>query len=174
MVTVEPAENGLAFGTCPQERQERMMRVLSGADDIRAARGEKLGTSDWVAVTQEQVNQFADATGDHQWIHVDPDRAAQGPFGGTIAHGFLTLSLLPSLNAQTYRFDGVRMAINYGLNKVRFPNPVRVGSLVRSHCELTEVTDIDGGVQLTLLSSVEVEDAPKPGCVAEQLVRLLF
>jgi acyl dehydratase len=150
------------------------MRVFSSADEVRAARGEELGVSDWLTVTQDQVNQFADATGDHQWIHVDTERAAQGPFGGTIAHGFLTLSLLSSLNFQIYRFDGIRMAINYGLNRVRFPNPVRVGSRVRSHCTLAEVTDVDGGVQLALQSTVEVEGAEKPACAAEQLVRLVF
>lgn len=150
------------------------MRVFSSADEIRAAQGDKLGVSDWLTVTQDQVNQFADATGDHQWIHVDTERAAQGPFGGTIAHGFLTLSLLVSLNAQIYRFDGIRMGINYGLNKVRFPHPVPVGSRVRSHCQLTEVTDVDGGLQLTVPSTVELEGVEKPACVAEQLVRLVF
>lgn len=150
------------------------MRVFSSAEEVRAAKGAKLGVSDWLTVTQERVNQFADATGDHQWIHVDIERAAQGPFGGTIAHGFLTLSLLSSLNFQIYRFEGIRMAINYGLNKVRFPNPVRVGSRVRSHCTLAEVTDVDGGVQLALQSTVELEGAEKPACAAEQLVRLVF
>lgn len=150
------------------------MRVFSHVDDIYAAKGESLGTSEWHTITQEQVNQFAEATLDHQWIHVDPDRAAQGPFGTTIAHGFLTLSLLSALNTQTYRFEGVKMGINYGLNKVRFPNPVRVGSRVRSHTELTDVTEVAGGLQLTIKSTVEIEGEDKPACVAEGLSRLVL
>ncbi len=150
------------------------MRVFSDVDDIYAAKGESLGTSEWHTITQEQVNQFAEATLDHQWIHVDPDRAAQGPFGTTIAHGFLTLSLLSALNTQTYRFEGVKMGINYGLNKVRFPNPVRVGSRVRSHTELTDVTEVAGGLQLTIKSTVEIEGEDKPACVAEGLSRLVL
>lgn len=150
------------------------MRVFSSPDEIVAAKGEKLGSSDWLSISQEQVDQFAEATHDHQWIHVDPERAEQGPFGGTIAHGFLTLSLLSHLNAQTYRFEGVKMGINYGLNKVRFPSPVRVGSRVRSHTELADVTEISGGVQLTINVTVEIEGADKPACVAESLTRVMF
>ncbi|MFR9730111.1 MaoC family dehydratase [Saccharopolyspora sp. MS10] len=150
------------------------MRVFTGADDVRAAEGAELGTSDWLTITQEQVDQFAEATLDHQWIHVDTDRAERGPFGGTIAHGFLTLSLLSALNAQTYRFENVRMGINYGLNKVRFPNPVRVGSRVRSRTRLAEVAEVDGGLQLTIESTVEIEGADKPACVAQGLTRVLL
>ncbi|GAB3299743.1 MaoC family dehydratase [Parasphingorhabdus pacifica] len=150
------------------------MRVFATPEQIVAAKGEKLGSSDWLTITQEQVNQFADATHDHQWIHVDAERAEQGPFGGTIAHGFLTLSLLPHLNSQTYRFEDVKMGINYGLNKVRFPSPVRVGSRVRSHTELTEVTEISGGLQLTVDVTIEIEGADKPACIAESLTRVLF
>jgi acyl dehydratase len=150
------------------------MRVFSSAEQIHAAAGADLGSSDWLTITQEQVDGFAEATGDHQWIHVDTERAAQGPFGGTIAHGFLTLSLLPALNAKVYRFEGVRMGINYGLNKVRFPSPVRVGARVRAHTVLVDVTDVSGGVQLALSTTIEIEGAGKPACVAEFLVRLMF
>ena len=150
------------------------MRVFRSKDEILAAKGEKLGTSDWLTITQDQVDLFADATHDHQWIHVDADRAAQGPFGAPIAHGFLTLSLLSALNAQIYGFDNVKMGINYGLNKVRFPSPVRVGSRVRSRARLAEVTEISGGVQLTVESTVEIEGEDKPACVAEGLTRVLF
>lgn len=138
------------------------MRVFTSPTEVQEALGAELGTSDWLTITQEQVDGFADATLDHQWIHVDAERAAQGPFGGTIAHGFLTLSLLSALNAQTYRFENVKMGINYGLNKVRFPNPVRVGARVRSHTRLAEITEIDGGLQLTVESTVEIEGADKP------------
>ncbi|MCX2729751.1 MaoC family dehydratase [Saccharopolyspora sp. NFXS83] len=150
------------------------MRVFTSPTEVHEALGAELGTSDWLTITQEQVDGFADATLDHQWIHVDADRAAQGPFGGTIAHGFLTLSLLSALNAQTYRFENVKMGINYGLNKVRFPNPVRVGARVRSRTRLAEITEIDGGLQLTVESTVEIEGADKPACVAQGLTRVLF
>ncbi|MBK0869335.1 MAG: MaoC family dehydratase [Saccharopolyspora sp.] len=150
------------------------MRVFTSPDEVREAAGGELGTSDWLTITQDQVDKFADSTLDHQWIHVDPDRAAKGPFGATIAHGFLTLSLLSALNAQTYRFENVKMGINYGLNKVRFPSPVRVGSRVRSHTRLVEVTEIDGGLQLTVESTVEIEGESKPACVSEGLTRVLF
>ncbi len=150
------------------------MRVFANADDVRAAKGEQLGTSQWRTITQEQVDQFAEATADHQWIHVDPDRAAEGPFGGTIAHGFLTLSMVSALNAELYRFEGIKMGINYGLNKVRFPSPVRVGSRVRANTELADVAEAGGGLQLTLGTTVEIEGAEKPACVAEVLSRLVF
>ncbi|MCI2421798.1 MaoC family dehydratase [Saccharopolyspora sp. K220] len=150
------------------------MRVFSSKEAVIAAKGEKLGTSEWLTITQEQVNQFADATLDHQWIHVDIERAKQGPFGGPIAHGFLTLSLLPKLNSETYRFEGTKMGINYGLNKVRFPNPVPVGARVRSTTELADVTEVDGGLQLTIKVTVEIEGATKPACVAESLSRVVF
>ncbi|GLX02868.1 MaoC family dehydratase [Microtetraspora sp. NBRC 16547] len=147
------------------------MRVFSGLDELVRARGEVLGTSDWITVEQERVDGFADATGDHQWIHVDVERAKDGPFGGTIAHGFLTLSLLPVFFQQIYRVDGVRMAVNYGLNKVRFPAPVRVGSKVRATSRLAEVTLMDGAAQAVLSTSIEAEGADKPVCVAESVVR---
>lgn len=150
------------------------MRVFANADEVRAAKGEHLGTSQWHDITQHQVDQFAEATEDHQWIHVDPERAAQGPFGGTIAHGFLTLSLVSALNAELYRFEGIKMGINYGLNKVRFPSPVKVSSRVRASTDLADVTEAGGGLQLTLSTTVEIEGSDKPACVAEVLSRLIF
>lgn len=151
------------------------MRTFSSAAELVAASGEELGTSDWVTITQEAVNLFADATGDHQWIHVDPERAAQGPFGGTIAHGFMTLSLLPALMHKMYTVEGIKLAINYGLNKVRFPAPVPVGSRVRATSTLANVEDLgDGALQLTVATVVEVEGSGKPACVAESILRYMF
>lgn len=150
------------------------MRTFSTPDEVYAAKGEKLGTSDWFTITQQQIDQFAEATHDHQWIHVDPERAAQGPFGATIAHGYLTMSLLSALNAQIYRFENVTMGINYGLNKVRFPTPVQVGARVRGHTDLTDVTEVNGGLQLTWTSTIEIEGAEKPACIAEGLSRIMF
>ncbi len=150
------------------------MRVFSSKEELLAAEGEELGYSDWLTISQEQVNQFADATLDHQWIHVDVERAEQGPFGGPVAHGYLTLSLLPKLNAETYGVQGARMGINYGLEKVRFPSPVLVGSRVRVHTELTGVTEISGGLQLTITATIEIEGHDKPACVAETLSRVMF
>ncbi|MGC9670705.1 MaoC family dehydratase [Planosporangium sp. 12N6] len=147
------------------------MRVFSGLDEVVRARGEALGTSDWLAIEQERVDTFADATGDHQWIHVDTDRAKDGPFGTTIAHGYLTLSLLPVFIQQIYRVDGVRMAVNYGLNKVRFPAPVPVGAKLRATVRLVEVTQLDGAVQAVLSTTVETDGGDKPVCVAESVVR---
>jgi acyl dehydratase len=148
------------------------MRVFNGVDEISGLAGEHLGTSDWVTVEQKHVDQFAEATGDHQWIHVDPERAAQGPFGGTIAHGFLSLSLLPVLVGQVYKIDGTRMGINYGLNKVRFTSPVPVGSKVRAQVTLANVERTkDGAVQLTTSITVELEGAERPALVAEWLTR---
>jgi acyl dehydratase len=145
------------------------MRVFDNLDALRAAKGETLGSSEWHTITQEQVNLFADATGDHQWIHVDIERAANGPFGGTIAHGYLTLSLLPALITEIYRVDGLTMAVNYGLNKVRFPNPVLVGSRVRATAELADVVDVKQGVQTVVRVTVEIQGQDKPACVAEWL-----
>lgn len=150
------------------------MRVFAGREEVLAAKGESLGSSQWHTITQEQVDSFADSTLDHQWIHVDPERAAQGPFGGTIAHGFLTLSLVSALNAEIYRFEGIKMGINYGVNKVRFPSPVRVGSRVRASTELADVTETSSGLQLTVNTTVEIEGGDKPACVAEILTRLMF
>lgn len=148
------------------------MRTFESVGDLAAAAGEKVGQSDWVTITQEEVNLFADAAGDHQWIHVDPERAAAGPFGTTIAHGFMTLALLPRLQHQMYTVKGVKLAINYGLNKVRFPAPVPVGSRVRATSSLVGVEDLGNGtVQATVSTTVEVEGSAKPACVAESIVR---
>ncbi len=133
--------------------------------------GEHLGFSEYHRVTQEQVNLFADATGDHQWIHIDVERAKAGPFGGPIAHGYLTLSLAPVLLAQVLRVDGVAMGVNYGANKVRFPAPVPVGANVRIGAKLLGVEDVSGGKQVTIEATFEVEGASKPSCVAELLFR---
>jgi acyl dehydratase len=151
-----------------------MARTINGIDELKSLVGEQLGTSDWLEITQERVNQFADATGDHQWIHVDPERAKDGPFGGTIAHGYLTLSLMPALLPQVVSVTGFSLAVNYGLNKVRFPSPVPVGSKLRLSAELAAVEDVNGGVQSTYRVTFEVEGQEKPACVAESLVRWLL
>ena len=147
------------------------MRVFNGVDDLRTAVGTTVGSSDWMTVEQGQIDGFADATHDHQWIHVDLDRAAEGPIGTPIAHGFLTLSLLPALIGQVYKVDGVKMGVNYGLNKVRFTSPVPVGSKVRGTVELVEVGDVSGGVQLVNKVTVEIEGSDRPALVAEWLTR---
>ncbi|WP_165984379.1 MaoC family dehydratase [Streptomyces sp. YIM 98790] len=146
-------------------------RVFTSADELRAAVGEEFGPSDWLEVDQKRIDLFAESTGDHQWIHVDPERAAEGPFRTTIAHGYLTLSLLPVLVPQTLRVEGVRMGVNYGTNKVRFPSPVPAGSRVRARAALLEVTDVPGGVQVTLRVTVEREGGEKLACVAESVSR---
>lgn len=151
------------------------MRTFTSVDELAALTGQAIGYSDWVTVTQEAVNLFADATGDHQWIHVDPEKAASGPFGTTIAHGFMTLSLLPQFFKTMYRLDGIKMAVNYGLNKVRFPSPVPVGSRVRAQGSVVSVDDLgDGAYQITLSTAVEVEGSAKPACVAESVVRYMM
>ncbi len=139
--------------------------------DLQPLVGQELAVSDWLAIEQDRIDQFAAATGDHQWIHVDPAKAAQGPFGTTIAHGFLTLSLIPALSESTFMIDDVTMGINYGLNRVRFPNPVRCGSRVRGHFKLLSYEPLDGGAQLTIEATIEIEGAPKPACVAESVSR---
>jgi len=149
------------------------MRVLDDLDELGRITGEELGVSDWLEIDQDRVDRFADATGDHQWIHVDVERAAAGPFGGTIAHGYLTLSLLPYLGAQVFALETPGARLNYGVNKVRFPSPVRVGSRVRSRVTMGEVTDLPQGKQLTLRHIVEIEGQDKPACVAETVVLLL-
>jgi acyl dehydratase len=149
------------------------MRVFSSFEEIEAAAGEDIGTSDWVEITQERVDEFAEATGDHQWIHVDVEKAKAGPFGRTIAHGYLTLSLLPWLGSQVFTLDTPGAMVNYGVNKVRFPSPVPVGARVRAQVAVGSVTDVPAGRQLTLKYVVEVEDQDKPGCVAETVVLLL-
>ena len=148
-----------------------MATTVNGIDELKAKQGEHLGYSDYVEITQEQVNLFADATGDHQWIHVDPERAKAGPFGGPIAHGYLTLSLAPALLPQILIVGGISMGVNYGCGKVRFPSPVPVGSKVRAGAELVSVEDVSGGAQVTLQVTFEVEGAPKPSCVAEVIYR---
>jgi acyl dehydratase len=149
------------------------MRVFTSLDDVAAASGEELGTTEWVTIEQDRVDKFADATGDHQWIHVDVERAATGPFGGTIAHGYLTLSLVPWLGSQVFSLETPGAKLNYGVNKVRFPNPVRVGSRVRNTVSVGDVTDLPSGKQLTLKHVVEIEGEDKPACVAETVVLLL-
>ena len=149
------------------------MRTFTDFDQLSAAAGEELGSSDWLTIEQDRIDQFADATGDHQWIHVDAERAKDGPFGATIAHGYLTLSLIPMLGAQVFGLDTPGAKLNYGVNKVRFPNPVKVGSRVRVHVSVGEVTDIPTGKQLTLKHSIEIEGEDKPACVAETVVLLL-
>jgi acyl dehydratase len=146
-------------------------KVVDGVAGLQALVGEQVGYSEWIEVTQEQVDGFADATGDHQWIHVDRDRAVEGPFGGTIAHGFLTLSLIPRVLPQLLDVRGFTMAVNYGLDRVRFPAPVPVGSRVRGGVVVEEVTEIGGGVQTVLTVTFEVEGGDKPVCVARFLER---
>jgi acyl dehydratase len=149
------------------------MRVFTTLDEVSAATGEELGSSDWLTIDQERVNVFADATGDHQWIHVDVDRAKDGPFGGTIAHGYLTLSLVPFLGSQVLTFETPGAKLNYGTNKVRFPNPVLVGKRIRAHVTLADVADLPKGKQATLRFTIEIEGEAKPACVAETVVLLL-
>jgi acyl dehydratase len=146
-------------------------RHFDGLDALRAAAGSHLGVSGWRTVSQAQIDQFAAATGDHQWIHVDPERAKAGPFGGTVAHGFLTLSLIPALLADVYSVSGVSMAVNYGLDRVRFPAPTLSGSRVRASVDLVEARDVTGGLQVSTEVTVEAEGRPKPVCVAVTLAR---
>jgi acyl dehydratase len=148
------------------------MRTITGLDELKQAEGEELGVSEWHEVTQKDIDAFADATGDHQWIHVDPERAKDTPFGGTIAHGYYTLSLAPKLNDEVFKMDGFAMAINYGLNKVRFPAPVPVNSKVRMRAELAGLEEIPGGAQMVMKLTFEREGGEKPVCVAESLVRV--
>jgi acyl dehydratase len=149
------------------------MRILDNLDTLAGMTGEELGLSDWLEIDQERVDRFADATGDHQWIHVDRERASAGPFGGTIAHGYLTLSLIPFLGSQVFALETPGARLNYGVNKVRFPHPVRVGSRIRSRVTMGEVTELAAGLQLTLRHVVEIEGQDKPACVAETVVLLL-
>lgn len=148
-----------------------MATQVESIEAFKVLIGTHLGYSDYKTVTQEEVNLFADATGDHQWIHVDPERAKEGPFGGPIAHGYLTLSLIPVLMGQVVRTNGVRMGVNYGTNKVRFPAPVPVGSEIRLGAAVAEVEDVPGGIQVALDVTIEVKDAPKPSCVAQVVFR---
>jgi acyl dehydratase len=150
-----------------------VVKKFGGLDEFVAAQGEELGPTDWLEVTQDRVNLFADATDDHQWIHVDPERAANGPFGGTIAHGLLTLSLLPHFTHQLYTVDNVAMAINYGYNKVRFITPVRVGVKIRARAQIAKVDQLDGAVQATVTITVEIDGSDKLAAVAESIVRFI-
>lgn len=147
-------------------------RVFDTVEDFRAAQGQLLGVGDWLPITQERIDAFADVTEDWQWIHVDPAKAADGPYGATIAHGYLTLSLIPLLARHIFRVDGARMAINYGLNKLRFPQPVTAGSRIRAVANLVSVDDVAAGVQAVVRYSIEIEGQDKPACVAET-VRVL-
>jgi acyl dehydratase len=148
------------------------MKTITGLDELRDAKGETLGTSDWHEVTQEAIDAFADVTGDHQWIHVDRERAKDTPFGGTIAHGYYTLALSPMLTGQVMALDGFAMVINYGANRLRFPAPVPVGSRVRVTVKVADLEDTPGGAQLTLELTFEVEGGEKPVCVAQTLMRV--
>ena len=148
-----------------------MTTTIEGIGGLKEHVGEHLGYSEWHQVTQEQVNLFADATGDHQWIHVDVERAKAGPFGAPIAHGYLTLALAPTLLPEIVEVSDVSMSVNYGLNKLRFPAPVPVGSKVRAGAALTTVEDVAGGVQVALDVTFEIEGGTKPVCVAEILFR---
>jgi len=147
------------------------MTTFDNLDQLRSAVGTHLGYSGWHTVDQAQINAFADATGDHQWIHVDPERAKAGPFGTTIAHGYLTLSLAPVLTGEILTVNGISMGVNYGTNKVRFPSPVKVDSRVRAGAELASVEEVPGGVQVVVKLTYEVEGQEKPACVAETVAR---
>ena len=147
------------------------MLTVSGPEGLRELVGTHIGWSEPHVVTQQQVDTFADATGDHQWIHVDPERAKAGPFGGPIAHGYLTMALLPFFLPQVWDPQGFSMGVNYGAEKVRFPSPVPVGSAVRGGFTVDAVDDVAGGVQVTLTGTIEVVDAPKPACVAQVVYR---
>jgi acyl dehydratase len=148
------------------------MTTITGMDGLRAAIGSELGVTEWHEVTQAAVDTFADATGDRQWIHVDPERAAQSPLGGTIAHGLYTLSLAPAMMSALLSFDGFAFALNYGYNRVRFPAPLPVGSRLRMRATLDTVEDIPGGAQITIGQTFEREGGDKPVCVAESLARV--
>ena len=152
-----------------------MIKHFETLAELAACVGQEVAVTDWFTVEQAHIDQFAQATGDHQWIHVDPERAAKGPFGTTIAHGYMTLSLLPALMHTMYSVEGAKLAVNYGLNKVRFPSPVPVGSRVRATSTLVNVEDLgNGAVQLTVSTTVEAEGSAKPACVAESILRYVF
>src|SRR3954449_7046214 len=151
-----------------------MTTTLRSVDDVKQAVGAQLGVSDWREITQEQVDLFAEATGDHQWIHVDPERAKAGPFGGPIAHGYLTLSLAPVLLEEVIDLEGMTMGVNYGCNKVRFVHSVHVGAKVRMSAALSGVDDIPDGVQATVDLTFEIDGVDKPACVAQAVYRWIF
>ena len=151
-----------------------MAVVFESVESVLAANGQTLGSSQWVEITQQRVDQFADATDDHQWIHVDPERANQGPFGATIAHGYLTLSLVSRFLPELAELRNMKMGVNYGTDKVRFPNAVKVGSRVRGHGEMIDAQEVKGGVQATIRVTVEIEGEDKPACVADTISRYYF
>ncbi|MFE5917499.1 MaoC family dehydratase [Streptomyces sp. NPDC056468] len=148
-----------------------MTITVNGLDELKKLAGSDLGTSEWIEITQDRINTFADATGDHQWIHVDPERAAEGPFGAPIAHGYLTLSLFIPLFTELLDVQGVTTKVNYGLNKVRFPSPVKVGSRIRLVGRLAEVEEAPGGVQVAVDGTIEIEGGAKPAAVLQSLSR---
>jgi acyl dehydratase len=150
-----------------------MAKSFNGVDEVANAVGTSLGETEWLEITQEQVNQFAEATGDHQWIHVDVERAAKGPYGGTIAHGYLTLSLIARFGEELFSVSGVTAKLNYGVNKVRFPTPVPVGSRVRAGASIANAAETAAGVQVSLNWVIELENSTKPACVAETVVLLV-
>ncbi len=147
------------------------MKSFEHLADLQALVGQEVGVGDWITVDQQRIDQFADATGDHQWIHVDPLRAAAGPFGTTVAHGFLTLSLLPEMSASAFEVRDAKMGVNYGLNRVRFPAPVPSGSRLRGRFKLLAYAPIQGGAQVTVEVTMEREGSEKPVCVAESVAR---
>jgi acyl dehydratase len=147
------------------------MRTINGFEELHAAKGEELGTSEWHEIDQDTINAFADVTGDHQWIHVDVERAKDSPFGSTIAHGFYTLALYPKLLDEIVSFEGFNFGLNYGTNKVRFVSPVPVNSKVRGTAKLADVTEVSGGAQAMIEMTWEIDGAEKPACIGEHLVR---
>lgn len=151
------------------------MRVFTSCEALVGSSGEDLGVSDWVHIDQKAIDQFAEASGDHQWIHTDPARAARGPFGRTIAHGFMSLALLPKFWGQVYRVEGARSVINYGLNRVRFPSPLLSGSRIRGSVQIGGADSIDeSAVQLTLSTAIHSDSSDRPVCIAEGIVRYIF
>lgn len=148
-------------------------RVINGVEELESLVGQQVGIGDWFEITQERVSQFADATNDHQWIHIDEERAKEGPFGSTIAHGYLTLSLIAGLSPEIFTITGMKMMINYGLNKVRFPQPVPVGSRVRDVVEVAEVNRKSSGVQVVMNHTVEIEGSDKPACIAQTVTLMV-
>ncbi len=148
--------------------------ILDGPDDVHAHLGRHLGHSEWIEIDQDRVNLFADATGDHQWIHVDPERATKGPFGAPIAHGYLTLSISNLFLPQIVEVRGFSAGVNYGVDKVRFPSPVKVGARIRAGAQLTAISEVNGGLQTTIVITIEIEGGTKPACVIESLSRWLY
>jgi acyl dehydratase len=151
-----------------------MVAIFHSAEELRAAAGREAGPTDWITVEQSRVDAFADATDDHQWIHVDPVRAARGPFGATIAHGYLTLSLVNFFLPDLVRVEGAKMGVNYGTNKVRFPAAVKVGARIRGCAQVLEATDVPGGMQIVVRVTIEIEGGDRPACVADTISRFFF